>query len=396
MSANLFARFILFVGLVIYTMPSFAGQSSTTQYHGFVSQSYLKSNNYNFFGESTEGSFRFREFGINASFKPLTRLRASGQLLFREAGENDPGLLRVDFALLDYQLAASKLTTTGIRVGRIKNPIGIYNETRDVSFTRPGIILPQSIYFDRVRDIALSSDGVHVYSLFSSDNSDYQLQIGAARPRIGTNTEEALFSTKMPGNLSPNTSYLFRVSADIFSRKLKIAYTEIKLSMNYEPTIAEPLSNANIEFSPRILSAQYSMENYQFTAEYARRAFKFNNLDIYLPYSFISGESYYFQLAYFPMAYLGAYIRYDVTFLNKEDKDGIKLAQLSGGSKPAYSQYAFDYTLGLRYTPNRSWVIMFENHWIEGTAWIPVQDNRTLTSSEKNWILSSILVSYRF
>jgi hypothetical protein len=47
-----------------------------------------------------------------------------------------------------------------MRVGRIKTAYGLYNTTRDVPFTRPSIVLPQSIYFERTRNLTVSADGV--------------------------------------------------------------------------------------------------------------------------------------------------------------------------------------------------------------------------------------------
>lgn len=134
------------------------------QIHGFASQAFILSTDNNFFGGSKDnGTFDFRELGINASWRILPRLQVAAQGVARWAGENDEGSPRLDYGLVDYAFVSNAKNTWGLRLGRVINPIGFYNDTRDVAFTRPSIFLPQSIYFDRTRDVALSADGGQVY-----------------------------------------------------------------------------------------------------------------------------------------------------------------------------------------------------------------------------------------
>lgn len=48
------------------------------------------------------------------------------------------GKARVDWAFVDYQVANGP----NLRLGQIKLPIGLYNETRDIEFTRPSSLRP--------------------------------------------------------------------------------------------------------------------------------------------------------------------------------------------------------------------------------------------------------------
>ena len=133
------------------------------QIHGFASQAYITTSDNNVFGNSDNGgSFGLTEAGLNASVRPLPRLQLSGQVVSRRAGEGVTGIPRLDYAILDYRLYSQEANQFGIRVGRLKNPFGFYNETRDVAHTRPSILLPQSIYFDRTRNLGLSGDSVQL------------------------------------------------------------------------------------------------------------------------------------------------------------------------------------------------------------------------------------------
>ena len=48
-------------------------------FHGFVSQGFLYSSDYNYLGDSSHGSFRFTEAGLNVSLNPLPRTRIAAR-----------------------------------------------------------------------------------------------------------------------------------------------------------------------------------------------------------------------------------------------------------------------------------------------------------------------------
>jgi hypothetical protein len=155
-----------------YSQNSFADWKDTFQYHGFISQNFVLSSENNFYGESSKGSFDFTEAGFNVSLRPLSRLGLAAQVLYRRAGELEDEEVRLDYGVVEFTALDAAEVRAGLRLGRVKNPLGLYNETRDVAFTRPSIFLSQSIYFDRTRNFALSSDGGQVYG-------EYESHIGA-------------------------------------------------------------------------------------------------------------------------------------------------------------------------------------------------------------------------
>ncbi len=115
------------------------------QLHGFLSQGYVKTSDNRFFGDSDEGSWDFREIGANLSYQPMPNLLFAGQLLSRTAGELYDGSVRLDYGLVDFTAVMEADRRLGVCVGRLKNPLGFYSDTRDVPFTRPSVFLPQSI-----------------------------------------------------------------------------------------------------------------------------------------------------------------------------------------------------------------------------------------------------------
>ena len=170
------------------------------QIHGFASQAYITTSDNDVFGNSDNGgSFGLTESGLNASVRPLPRVLLSAQLLSRRAGEGNTGMPRLDFGFLDYRIYSHEANQFGIRVGRLKNPFGFYNDTRDVPFTRPSIMLPQSIYFDRVRNISLSGDSVQLYGEAAVSNwGTVSTQFGVFLPIVSDKDTELSILGALP------------------------------------------------------------------------------------------------------------------------------------------------------------------------------------------------------
>ena len=286
-----------------------------------------------------------------------------------------------------------------MRLGRFKNPLGLYNDTRDVAFTRPSIILPQSIYFDRTRDLALSSDGVQFYANRRNAHGEWELQVGIGRPDVDdADTELSLLGTDRPGEMRDEISYISRLMYERDGGRLRFGLTGAWVNIDYEPGVGDPSGAGSISFKPAILSAQYNAENWSLTGEYARRELEFDDSILYVPpvLKHFTGESYYIQGSYRLHPQWEALVRYDVTYLNKDDRDGEAMEALTGGARPDYSQYAKDWTIGLRWDPHPSWMVRAEHHWVDGTAWLPAQDNPVPSDIERRWRLFTLLVSFRF
>ena len=385
--------------MLLASVAGAAELATPVQIHGFASQAYTLTSANNIFGTSSDdnGSFGFTELGVNASYRATSQLHLAAQLMSRRAGETDDSQVRLDYGVADYRISTDDKTDWGVRAGRIKNPIGFYNDTRDVAFTRPSIILPQSIYFDRVRDIQISSDGVQFYGQGQAPGGDFNLQLQVGDPRVGDSaTEVALLGADRAGSLQGNPSYLGRLSYDWNSGRVRLAYSEYRLDLDYAAADQDPNGAGSVIFQPRIFSAQYNAERWSVTSEYARRHFEFNSLGRYVPYSTLTGQSYYVQASYMLRPQWELLAHYDVLYQNKDDKTGEQYEAITRGTRPAYSQFAKDRSLTLSWTPASAWLIRAEQHWVDGTAWLPIQDNPDPAATTRNWRLFALLVSFRF
>jgi hypothetical protein len=368
------------------------------QIHGFASQSWLKStDNNNVFGKSSSdsGSFDFRELGLNASMRPRPNLQFSAQMLSRTAGKGSPGNIRLDYGFIDYAFLSEENSKIGIRLGRMKNPLGFYNDTRDVPFTRPSILLPQSIYFDRTRKLAIAADGGYLYGEHRSDIGNLLVEGGFGRPLVrGSETEVALLGHEMLGHLVPEISYIGRATYELDEGRLRFAVSGAHVNINYDTASGDPLRAGSIRFTPLIFSAQYNAERWSFTSEYALRKFEYKNFGVAPLNLDFFGESYYFQGVYRITPEWEAIARYDVLYTDSDDRSGKKWAAATGGDP--HRRYAKDITVGLRWNVTPEFMLRAEYHRVNGTAWLSTLDNPSSGDLSAQWNLFSILGSYRF
>jgi len=155
--------------------------------HGFISQGYMKSWNNNHLPNSKDGTFELNEIGINFSTQITENLRAGMQFFSRDFGDMGNHDIVVDWAFIDYLYDDA----LGFRVGKMKLPYGLYNETRDIDMLRTSIFLPKSIYDDSLRDLYVAIQGIGIYGnidLGGMGDGSYSAQWG----KNNYNTNEGL------------------------------------------------------------------------------------------------------------------------------------------------------------------------------------------------------------
>jgi hypothetical protein len=184
--------------------------SGVFQVHGFAAITAIHTTDNNFLGDTDNNiSFDFHELGLNASWLAHPDILFSAQALYRKAGETEKDDQRqLDYAFVDWTMWSGDDIHLNLNLGRVKNPFGLYNETRDVAFIRSGIFLPQSIYPERIRKRMLSGDGAYLRAEYDTDGKGrfqffvkpqiktfYQPEVedgGARRYRIDYNQCESL------------------------------------------------------------------------------------------------------------------------------------------------------------------------------------------------------------
>lgn len=370
------------------------------QAHGFASQGYTLTSDYNFFGNSRgSGSLDFTEVGVNVMGHIQPNLLLAAQGLYRNAGGSDQLGFRLDFANLDYHMSVGEGATAGIRLGRVKNPVGLYNETRDVIWTRPSVILPQSIYLDSLalRQAMISSDGGILYGRYTSGDHALTTELVVSEPQdnTGGGAEFLTGIRGVEGELGGRPLLIGRMGYEWQEGRFRLMFTAVDLDRDFN-SATPGVPSGNVKAFYPIASAQLNLEDWSFTGEYGRinttrSGFSPGGADVEN-----TSEAFYVQAQYRFMQDWSALLRFDSFTVNVNDRDGNHLAALTG--LPNHNFFAKDITTGLRWEFHHNWLLAAEYHSIWGTALLSPVDNPDLMqrNGPEHWDMLATMISFRF
>lgn len=366
------------------------------QLHGFASMALVNTSDNNFFGRSDDQiSNDFSEVGVNASWRLTPIVQLSAELLSRRAGNTDDGGVRLDYGLLDWTALSSEEGRGGLRVGRIKTAYGLYNTTRDVPFTRPSIILPQSIYFERTRNLTVSADGAELYIERYGEAGTLSASFAYGQPQTDTDAAKiALVGLHRPGSLDSKMAPDFQVIYEGSGGRYRLGFTALRLDLKYQPGYGDILQAGRFKLTPLIFSAQYHAENWSLTSEYARRRTSVEDFGPYFYNGTFNGQSYYVQGTYRLAPQWEALLRYDAYYADQNDRDGKKFAAAT--HLPGFTRFAKDWTVGLRFDVTPQFMLRVETHRVDGTGFLATQDNPRTQDLRRYWDNFMLQASFRF
>jgi hypothetical protein len=368
------------------------------QVHGFASQAVVKSTDNYYFGDSPSTSFDFTEIGLNASYQSTPNLLFSGQLLVRRAGEMYDGTPSLDYGLVDFAPVSDAEKRLGVRLGRIKNPFGLYNETRDVPFTRPSIFLPQVIYYDKIRNGLLSYDGIMFYGDRYLEQGNLSLQLGAGQSVIDDNVEWAYLGDDIDGEIQAEGinwgigSLWFSTPAD----ELKLGLSAIVTELDFNAGPEAFLNSGTIDVFDWVASFQYNAADWTISAEYSRAPTRWNDLGPFFPFKDQVMEGYYLQGAYRLRPNLEIMARYEEGFANRNDRDGRDFSDLTGGITPRFDFFSKILTAGLRWDINPNIMLRLEFQRHDGTYALSIRENPEPGNLVREWDVFAASISVRF
>ncbi len=371
------------------------------QLHGFISQGLIDVDGSDFVNDDGELSAELTELGINSSYQLNDKFRFAGQVVYLDGGNRYAQGLRLDYALMDWLALINDKWQANIYLGRFKNNHWLYSSSRDVPFARPSIILPQSVYFDGLRDIAVGSDGVALKISYSCDvygNFDGQFSYGTS-PIAEEQTKNILGENALGDSTQDYDVKSSLYWQPVFSSwrfglsLLHEGFTYDSAGMNQ----GDLYSDANFTLQLYTLNALYEGEIWEFSGEVYQQRFIIDgfyqpgfNLDN-------TGQGYYLQSRYKATEKMTFLVRYEDFYLDKEDKDGKQLEQNSSGQVPFYFGFHKDITLGLNYDITSNFSARMEYHWVNGTGRLTpvVAPNPSINSSE-NWQMWAVQLMYWF
>jgi hypothetical protein len=377
------------------------------QVHGYAAQGFVFSSGNNFFGTSTDGSFDYYEAGLNAEVQVRPNLLFAAQGAVRAAGVTDTGHPRLDYALMDYRFlpdfiaGAGVDTNAGVRIGKVKNPVGFFNETRDVIFTRPSILLP-SVYGDNQnqRYLVFTAPGLQLYGTLDWGNHEFSLTGTASSNRGVSKTEDQLLITlSVPYSLRIEDSWDAQLMDSIDGGRwqwgISVFYGRFILTAAV-PTVPPEALYGSIGAGLEVLSARYNGENLSLTGEYAINPNKDSITLAGAPLQNLNviGDTGYLQADYRLTSRWGLMARIDAAFRDRSDRDGRAYAAANPGADP-FSRYAYDFTIGVHWRYGGHWGAWGEYHLIDGTQNVQPLQNAGRTPAE-HWSMLMLMAGYTF
>ncbi len=145
--------------LCFSAVASYAEDFGSVEIHGLLAQGFMQSSDNDFLAKTSDGTFEFNEMAINFNTELTDELRIGMQFFARDLGDLGNDEVIVDWVFADYRYKS----WLGVRVGKMKSPFGLYNETRDVDMLRTSILLPQGVYNEGWRDSLASIKGTGLY-----------------------------------------------------------------------------------------------------------------------------------------------------------------------------------------------------------------------------------------
>ena len=359
--------------------------------HGLVSQGYLSSNHNNYLAQTDDGTFEFNESAINFSIEPVDNLRVGLQLMSRDLGPTRNNDVYLDWGYADYRFNDA----FGVRVGKVKLPQGLYNQTRDVDFLRANILMPQSVYTESGRDLVDAYQGGSIYGNFDVGflgNIEYEALLGSfvsdENSPFLTNYYTALDPLQSGSSGSANYAEMswgfapalrWNTSIDGLRFGVTTLYADMDFGGTYDLGGVATRANSAMKFVDTgmpVLSVEYVWNSLKLVAEYKQL-----NADADITYSAMPGvkikgksrtEGYYGSASYQFCDWfeLGTY--YSVYYADKNDKDGDDIEAAGGDDFMAWQK---DWTVSAKFMVLGNVTLKLETHLIDGAALMYPHEN---------------------
>ena len=361
-----------------------SGSLSGVDVHGFVSQGYIKSTGNDYLAQSKNaGSFDFSEAGINFTTQLTERFRLGLQLFAYDLGQLGQYHVSADWYYLDYHFRDA----LGIRAGRLKMPLGLYNDIADIDAARVPILLPTGLYPSSNREFLLAQTGVELYGylrLRAAGALDYRVFGGSLQI-------DPVDLPSQAGSLTPISSYgvpyvgggrlawetpLDGLKVEVTAAALRAEASAVLLLLWPGAGNPAPTLNEKENLYLAVGSVEYAAHDLLLQAEYTQQRADLSSDSPLYPSKVTVSEAGYGLAAYRISRWLqpGAY--YSFYHPDRNVWSGRE-------------NFQDDLAGTLRFDINSFWIVKVEAHYMRGTASInTTTDGGTMvdpTTAPENW-----------
>ncbi len=376
------------------------GVAGDLQLHGFASQGVAKSSGNNFFNGTRRGSADFNEFGLAAVDHVNNDLTIGMQIFARDFGNEGRDDVTIDWAYGDYHWR----DWLGIRAGKIRTPLGLYNEARDIDLARTTILLPQlSIYNESTRDIAESFIGAELYGdvdARAAGSCDYAAFAGGVQLPADNGIKDQV--DNIPVFSVTDVTVKDVGGAQLFWNTplpgLRLGGTYYRVDWAFAgtatlPTRSGPVTlptSADINTCFSVASAEYTWHRLYLASEFSNaRTQAVDNLTAIKPID-VTRTGWYVLAGWHFNRWLSAAGSYTVDHYSGNTPTATELT------------YQKDAALALRFDLDPHWVLKLEGHAITGDAALLRQDNPQAINAagafmpEQHWYMAMAKTTFSF
>jgi hypothetical protein len=402
--------------LLVLTANVHAMDAAGIDIHGFASQGFIQTSRENNFpvSNSGKGSFNFNDFAINFSKEVAPGLRVGLQLLAMDRGGYGKDKVTLDWAYGDYR----PFDWLGFRAGKIKMPLGLYNESRDNDALRTFIFLPENVYYDYERDSVNAITGGSIYgsvALGAAGTVNYQFQVGTTPIAVDSasamNYSAYITTAAAPmavTDISSGTTIVhhleWRTPFEGLRTTLSGLHTSYSGTANGTFTNPDTLDVApsvdsdwkfdalhryilGLEYTYKdlILAAEYQLENHKVSVSYVNPPAGLENYC-----SKQAMDSWYISATYRLTDWfeLGGY--YSEIYADRNNRNGSTFLDL--GLSTPWQTWQKEKVLTMRFDPVTNLVFKVEGHLIDGT-W---NMSESTDASKKDWYLFATKATVSF
>ena len=396
---------------------------------GFVSQGFLKSSaNRLLDAETDEGTFAYTEAALNFTAQPVPKVRVAAQLFARDFGTQGNNRVVLDWGVGEYRA----WDPLGFRIGRVKFPVGLYNTVQDADVARPEIFQPSGVYPPERRDLTSAIDGGGIFGTLQLGGAGYleyealygTLDLDGTYILLRSSKQaSAALVAPLSGLGFTNVNYVVADNSGKSKRAwggyvewhppvsglrirggLQGAEVDFLTTTNYSmfagpaPVSLTARSSVHFEVPHQfVISGEYSRGGLRLTAEHARQRTEgltvISGLPFPVPPNATVAEpiSTYGQAAYRFNDHFQASGYYSVSYADRNDKDGAKLAARGQAASGAYEK---DLAFTLRADVNAHFLVKVEFHDYNGTLILSPVENPN--GMEKDWNLFAVKATFHF
>ena len=390
----------LFVITILFLFSISNAGAKDINVHGFLSQGVIYTTDNNYYGKSSDVSYEHREYGVNVHYEIRDCSYLSFQLISKEAGDMYSSELEFDYIYINQILHDSSSTQTRGHFGKIKPPIGLYNETREAPTARSGIWMPQGIYVEGLglREHYTGIDGMSIsHDRFERDTL-IKADIAISIPQdLDDKAQAAFLGSIFEGDLRMDLGAVARVQIDPMASNTLYSITYIGSRTTYEQADTnDPLDDGDVTVNTLTLSTETNLNRFRWINEGVARYIDTDGFGD----SFNDGTrieaGFYTELRFIPSLTYELFTRYEMLYRDISDRDGSEFSQRADLAK--HRAYQHQIGVGALWNLTDNWQLRAEAHRVRGTALTPISDNPEFTEGggERDWNKFGLQMTFSF